>query len=431
MTRPLLRGDNEPRVPGAAAVAGMPARVGGLLDELESEQGRVAEMMAKAIGAGVSEYGSLQEPGTAAALREHCGEHLRTFVRLIRGGRRPTDADLEFVRTAAGLEVRRGVSLEGLLHAYRVGQRVSWEWGVRQAGETSAGREAALVFSARSIEYHDLVSTSAANAYVTEQQQLVAEEDRARQELMKDLIAGRLPLGPSSQVVAASRGFGAGSPYVVAVAVVEEGSPRTGADALRFAGETVGHSLDQGGNTALIVVRRDELTALVCTDQDLQVRDQVGRAIEALQKMHAVALIAGVSAACRGFEEIPIGYEEASRAMRRARPGTVLAAKELPLLECLMDAAGEMARRIVPAGISRFLEEDARQRGILVATLRAYLEADLNVGRTAKRLFVHPNTVQYRLRRISMITGMSMRKFRDLVEILIAIEIAGANGSRK
>ena len=35
-----------------------------------------------------------------------------------------------------------------------------------------------------------------------------------------------------------------------------------------------------------------------------------------------------------------------------------------------------------------------------VTTLRAYVEADYNANETARRLYVHPNTLAYRLRTI-------------------------------
>jgi PucR C-terminal helix-turn-helix domain len=43
--------------------------------------------------------------------------------------------------------------------------------------------------------------------------------------------------------------------------------------------------------------------------------------------------------------------------------------------------------------------------GGLMETLRVYLDSDLDVTRAAEALYVHPNTVRYRLRRIGELTG--------------------------
>jgi sugar diacid utilization regulator len=55
--------------------------------------------------------------------------------------------------------------------------------------------------------------------------------------------------------------------------------------------------------------------------------------------------------------------------------------------------------------------------------------ADLNLRLAAGRLQVHPNTAQYRLRRIRERTGRNPRRVTDLLDLLVAIELeAAANG---
>lgn len=52
---------------------------------------------------------------------------------------------------------------------------------------------------------------------------------------------------------------------------------------------------------------------------------------------------------------------------------------------------------------------DAKNRTNLVPTLDAYLEATCNLTRTAKELYVHPNTLRNRLKHISKLTGCDLR----------------------
>jgi DNA-binding PucR family transcriptional regulator len=54
----------------------------------------------------------------------------------------------------------------------------------------------------------------------------------------------------------------------------------------------------------------------------------------------------------------------------------------------------------------------------LTETLRTYLDSDLDVSRTAQALYIHPNTVRYRMRRISDLTGLDTQSFSGLVELL-------------
>jgi DNA-binding PucR family transcriptional regulator len=49
----------------------------------------------------------------------------------------------------------------------------------------------------------------------------------------------------------------------------------------------------------------------------------------------------------------------------------------------------------------------------LVDTLATYLEQGSSLEATARMLFVHPNTVRYRLRRVTELTGFTPSDGRD------------------
>lgn len=61
--------------------------------------------------------------------------------------------------------------------------------------------------------------------------------------------------------------------------------------------------------------------------------------------------------------------------------------------------------------------------GVLVATLDAYLDAGGVLEAAARTLFVHPNTVRYRLRRISELTGRSPSNPRDALVLRVALAV--------
>jgi DNA-binding PucR family transcriptional regulator len=61
----------------------------------------------------------------------------------------------------------------------------------------------------------------------------------------------------------------------------------------------------------------------------------------------------------------------------------------------------------------------------LVETLRVHLATDLSVPETARRLVVHPNTVAYRLRRVSELSGLDLHRVRDVARAVLAVEGLG------
>lgn len=103
--------------------------------------------------------------------------------------------------------------------------------------------------------------------------------------------------------------------------------------------------------------------------------------------------------------------------LRRKRPKASLAAEEdllfLHLVEALsQDMALKIQEEVLPLyqGLSSELQE----------TLRVFHGENLSMGKTAKRLYVHRNTLIYRLDKIEKITGMSCKNIQELTLLCLA-----------
>ncbi|MFJ9711007.1 helix-turn-helix domain-containing protein [Streptomyces sp. NPDC101234] len=59
----------------------------------------------------------------------------------------------------------------------------------------------------------------------------------------------------------------------------------------------------------------------------------------------------------------------------------------------------------------------------LVTTLRTYLDHDLNTNATAEALYIHPNTVGLRVRRIESLLGVRLTSVGDLTTLRAALAI--------
>jgi len=66
----------------------------------------------------------------------------------------------------------------------------------------------------------------------------------------------------------------------------------------------------------------------------------------------------------------------------------------------------------------------------LLATAEAYLERTLTLEGTARSLFIHPNTVRYRLRRIAEVTGWSPTDPRDAACLRLGLVLGRLAASR-
>ncbi|WP_152656073.1 CdaR family transcriptional regulator [Oceanobacillus sp. CFH 90083] len=71
--------------------------------------------------------------------------------------------------------------------------------------------------------------------------------------------------------------------------------------------------------------------------------------------------------------------------------------------------------------IYKLQQYDQRQQSNLLYTLEKFLENDSNVHRTAKALFIHPNTMNYRLKRIYEISHLDLKNPHQKIAVYLEL----------
>ncbi|MGL5974266.1 MAG: PucR family transcriptional regulator, partial [Aeromonas sobria] len=74
------------------------------------------------------------------------------------------------------------------------------------------------------------------------------------------------------------------------------------------------------------------------------------------------------------------------------------------------------------APLLRLAKEDSK--GALQKTLRHYFLQDCDLHRCAEALFIHPNTLRYRLGRIEQITGLNFNKLDDKFQLYLGLNLS-------
>jgi DNA-binding PucR family transcriptional regulator len=88
-----------------------------------------------------------------------------------------------------------------------------------------------------------------------------------------------------------------------------------------------------------------------------------------------------------------------------------------------MSQPGETVRRLISPAVRRFIEEDVAADPIYIETLLAYVDDELNAKAAAEKLYAHSNTAYYRLDRIAERTGKDLRRFDEVLNLLVAVKI--------
>jgi DNA-binding PucR family transcriptional regulator len=105
------------------------------------------------------------------------------------------------------------------------------------------------------------------------------------------------------------------------------------------------------------------------------------------------------------------------------REHAVMSYEELGAYKYLLKVAleGGVRDRTVEA-IGRLLDYDRQRGASLVPTLEEFLSRRGNISATSEALFVHPNTLRQRLRRIAELSGLDLRR-DDWLSVEIAVKM--------
>jgi DNA-binding PucR family transcriptional regulator len=103
----------------------------------------------------------------------------------------------------------------------------------------------------------------------------------------------------------------------------------------------------------------------------------------------------------------------------------VVDAAGLGSVELLLATAPAEARQAFRASLlSPLLDYDADHGTELVRTLRVFLDCSGSWTRAAEAMFVHVNSLRYRMRRVEELTGRDLGSLADQAALLLALRLA-------
>lgn len=143
----------------------------------------------------------------------------------------------------------------------------------------------------------------------------------------------------------------------------------------------------------------------------------------------------GLGGTCRGAADYPGACERAVKALRIVRSlgrrASVVDIDELDVYEALFDSASkDRLWQFVDQTLGRLRDYDRAHASDLVRTLEVYLDNGGSLAESAKVLVVHANTVEYRVRRASELSGRDLRDPEERFRLQLALRIARLTSGR-
>ena len=84
----------------------------------------------------------------------------------------------------------------------------------------------------------------------------------------------------------------------------------------------------------------------------------------------------------------------------------------------------------LPTTLCEMFMQEVFKRGSLesldretLMTIQCFFENNLNVSETSRKLFVHRNTLVYRLEKIRKLTGLDLREFEHAITFKVALMV--------
>lgn len=124
----------------------------------------------------------------------------------------------------------------------------------------------------------------------------------------------------------------------------------------------------------------------------------------------------GIGSTVNSFADCSVSYQQALTAIRMdsifGAKSRVATYKEYVLVKMLED----MPKHKLQEFLDILEDQEAKSMfvdGDMVATAEEFLHTSLNVSETSRNLYMHRNTLMYRLDKIERATGLDIRKFQD------------------
>jgi hypothetical protein len=326
------------------------------------------------------------------SLRRSCTDNADLVLRHLSRSGAPDPGP---ARETGRIRAEQGMPLADILHAYRIGFEFVWSEILTQARTHTTGPDAQLVDRSAEIWHlYGLYAEAVAAAHRETTAELAVQRGARRSALVEALFSGVIADRITLWDAARELGLPERGPYcVVAAAADSPGEePLPGVEAsLRQAHLPSAWRLLPDQQIGLIAVGAPQAEAT-----GLRILRRAGARV-------------GVSPRFSSLRDTPQALRFARLALAGLPGGGPGVARfdDNPLA-MLVAAAPVEAAHLMNVVLKPVLDLPGLERTRLLDTLEHWFDAGGSAATTAERLYVHANTVRYRLRRVEELTGRSL-----------------------
>lgn len=192
--------------------------------------------------------------------------------------------------------------------------------------------------------------------------------------------------------------------------------------------ETLALIEQYSGNSLDAVVKMDEKSCVLVkflSDEEkesVQASDYAEFLSQSIQEELGVVVTVGVGGRVKELKDVALSYAQAASALRYAEvfesKGNIHSYREFMLVKMLEEIPesklAEFLYQLCDENASEIFEDED-----MLGTAEEFLQSSLNVSETSRNLYMHRNTLLYRLDKIEKATGLNIRQFSDAVSFRV------------
>ena len=195
--------------------------------------------------------------------------------------------------------------------------------------------------------------------------------------------------------------------------------------------------IDEGMETLLqysetssdAVVKMDERTLALIRYLETEESEEYHSAFEYaefvvqfLKEELGVDAVVGFGSTVKDVKDVAVSYAQASGALRYAETfavrGKIHSYREFVLVK-MVEELSSYKQEEYRSELMDVLAQEVFEDEELLSTAEEFLLSDLNVSETSRNLYMHRNTLSYRLDKIEKSTGLNIRHFSDAVSFRV------------
>ena len=186
------------------------------------------------------------------------------------------------------------------------------------------------------------------------------------------------------------------------------------------------------GQTACVAIGKGTFAIAYGTEQDDDAKEFATAIVQSIQEELACEAVVGMSDVFTDLNQMQEAYNHAKQALEAGRKlitnQIFYDYENLGIAKVVWKMTTEQCKRFLKETLTAEAEKELQNKEML-ESIDAFFKSNLNISVAARELYVHRNTLVYRIEKFNKVSGYNLSEFHDaaLVQFILMVRRKIAN----